>query len=190
MKKIIALLCITAFTAFSQSDGSIAEKTKAMSKKEGFFNFWIDDVNGKVFLEIKNLNQEFLYVNSLAAGLGSNDIGLDRGQLGEERIVFFNKVGKKIMLVQPNYKYRAVSDNSNEKKAVKDSFAASTLWGFTLEAEENGAYLIDMTDFLLRDSHGVVENIKSARQGSYQLNASRSALFFELAIGGFVEWVA
>jgi Met-zincin/Domain of unknown function (DUF5117)/Domain of unknown function (DUF5118) len=178
MKKSLLILILFCNSIFAQNPVSITEKTKNFTKKEGFFNFYIDEQSARIYLEIKNLNQEFLYVNSLPAGLGSNDIGLDRGQLGNERIVFFEKVGKKLLLTQPNYKYRAISNDPNEKRAVKDSFAASILWGFPLEAEENGSYLVEITDFLLRDSHEIVNTLKNAKQGTYQLNASRSALYF------------
>lgn len=178
MRKTI-LLILFANIIFAQNPSSITEKTKNFTKKEGLFNYYIDETNARIYLEISKLKEEFLYVNSLQAGLGSNDIGLDRGQLGEERIVFFEKVGKKILLTQPNYKYRALSSDTNEKRAVKDSFAASILWGFPLEAEDNGKYLVDFTDFLMRDSHDIVNKIKTAKQGTYQLNASRSALYFD-----------
>ncbi len=178
MNKILLLLLITG-SIFAQNQTTISEKTKNFTKKEGFFDFFIDEQSARIYLEIKNLKQEFLYVSSLQAGLGSNDIGLDRGQLGNERIVFFEKVGKKLLLTQPNYRYRAISNDPNEKRAVRDSFAASILWGFPLEAEENGRYLVEITDFLLRDSHEVVNNLKKSKQGTYQLNASRSALYFD-----------
>ncbi|MES2797284.1 MAG: DUF5118 domain-containing protein, partial [Bacteroidota bacterium] len=155
MKKKILILILFCNSIFAQNPVTITEKTKNFTKKEGLFNFYIDEQNARIYLEIKDLKKEFLYVNSLPAGLGSNDIGLDRGQLGNERIVFFEKVGKKILLTQPNYKYRAISNDPNEKRAVKDSFAASILWGFPLEAEENGSYLVEITDFLLRDSHEI-----------------------------------
>lgn len=90
---------------------------------EGFFTYLWDATNGKIWLQVDKLDKEFLYVNSLPAGLGSNDIGLDRGQIGGQKIVYFNKVGKKILMVQPNYAYRASSSDSNEKKAVRESFA-------------------------------------------------------------------
>jgi hypothetical protein len=128
----------------------------------------------------------FLYVNSLPAGLGSNDIGLDRGQLGDSRIVYFNRVGKKLFLTQPNLDYRAVTNDKREQKAVEQSFAQSILFNFNIEAEEENAadpsmnkILIDATSFLLRDAHGVVDRIKRARQGTYTINENRSAIYIQ-----------
>lgn len=171
------LTCLLAITLQAQVVSPITEKTKSMKKMDGFFPFWYDAANGKIWLLVNKINSEFLYVNSLPAGLGSNDIGLDRGQLGDSRIVYFHKVGKKLLLIQPNYSYRASSADIQEQKAVAESFASSTLASFSIEAEENGTYLVDMSAFLLRDAHGVADKIRSMRQGSYTFNEARSAVY-------------
>src|SRR2546423_12580664 len=57
---------------------SITERVAGMQKFPGFFPFYWDAKAGKVWLEIDKWNSEFLYVESLPAGIGSNDIGLDR----------------------------------------------------------------------------------------------------------------
>jgi hypothetical protein len=184
MRKILVLLFIPFF-GFSQA-GTIAEKTKNMELKKGFYDFYWDNSNGKIYLVVDKLNTPFLYVNSLPAGLGSNDIGLDRGQLGDSRIVYFNRVGKKIFLTQPNLDYRAVTNDKREQKAVEQSFAQSILFNFTIEAEEENAtdrsmnkILIDATSFFLRDAHGVVDRIKRARQGTNTINENRSAIYIQ-----------
>lgn len=184
MLKILVLLVIPFF-GFSQI-GSIAEKTKNMELKKGFYDFYWDNTNGKIYLVVDKLNTPFLYVNSLPAGLGSNDIGLDRGQLGDSRIVYFNRVGKKLFLTQPNLDYRAVTNDKREQKAVEQSFAQSILFNFTIEAEEDNAsdpsthkILVDATSFFLRDAHGVVDRIKRARQGTYSINENRSAIYIQ-----------
>jgi hypothetical protein len=178
MKKLF-LLCILlfSFNGFTQKLSSISEKTTSLKKYEGFMPFYWDEDSGKIWLEVSKLNQEFLYVSSLPAGLGSNDIGLDRGLLGDEKVVFFNKVGRKIMLIQPNLRYRAITNDANEKRAIEQSFAQSTLWGFTVEAEENGKYLVDATDFLMSDPMGIPDRLKDMKQGSYSMDKSRSAMY-------------
>lgn len=177
MRKIIALICIPFF--LNAQTNSILEKTKTMEFKKGYFNYWWDAVNGKIFIAIDKFDEPFLYVNSLPAGLGSNDIGLDRGQIGDSRIVHFNRVGKKILLTQPNYDYRAVSSDPREQKAVNESFAQSILFSFTVEAEEGNTVLIDATSFFLRDAHGAAEKIRRMKQGSYTLNEARSAMYIK-----------
>ncbi|MEL6943257.1 MAG: DUF5117 domain-containing protein, partial [Bacteroidota bacterium] len=164
----------------SKMSSSITEKTKNLKKQEGYFNFYWDEQTGKIWLEIDKLDTEFLYVNSLPAGVGSNDIGLDRGQLGGTQIVKFVKSGPKILMVQPNYRYRAVSDNEEERASVEQAFAQSVLWGFKAAAMENGKILVDATGFLLRDAHGVVQRLSRSKQGSYKLDGSRSAVYLPM----------
>ncbi|MCC9167553.1 zinc-dependent metalloprotease [Pontibacter harenae] len=173
----LLLLLFPLTTILAQKLPSISSKTENMKRYGGYFPFYYDEASGKIWLEVDKLNQEFLYVNSLPAGLGSNDIGLDRGKLGGERVVYFEKIGPKVMLVQPNLSYRAITDNPNEKRAVEESFAKSIIWGFKAEAEEGGRVLVDASEFLLRDAHDVVGSIRRARQGSYRLDNSRSAVY-------------
>lgn len=175
---IILLLCI-AISAFPANVPTITQKTRGFEKYEGYFTYYWDENTGKIWLEIDAFDTEFLYVNALAAGIGSNDIGLDRNQLGTNRVVYFERRGPKILLVQPNYSYRAVTENEKEQASVRDAFAQSVLWGFTAEAEEMGRVLVDATDFLLRDAHGVARRLKQSGQGSFTLDASRSAIYPE-----------
>ncbi|HWK88530.1 MAG TPA: DUF5117 domain-containing protein, partial [Longimicrobium sp.] len=158
---------------------SIDEKTRGMDRRDGLLPLYWDAAAGKLWLEIPRLNEELIYVVSLPSGLGSNDIGLDRGQIGGERIVRFERVGPRVMMVQPNLAYRASSPDPDERRSVEQSFAQSVLWGFEVKAETDGRMLVDATDFALRDVHGVVPALRRARQGEYRLDASRSALYLE-----------
>ncbi len=145
----------------------------------GFVPMHYETSSGKVYLEISHFGEEILYTLSLPMALGSNDIGLDRGLQGGGRIVKFEKVGRKILLNQPNYDYRAVTTDAAEKRAVLQSFASSNLWGFTAIAESNGAVLVEATDFLLRDAMQIASKLRKQQQGSYALEKSRSYLFKE-----------
>ncbi|GAC1631992.1 MAG: zinc-dependent metalloprotease [Candidatus Acidiferrum sp.] len=156
---------------------TIGEKVKGAEKLAGYFNLYWDAKQGKLWLEIDKWGTDFLYQTSLPAGVGSNDIGLDRGQLGETRIVRFERSGPKILLVQRNLEYRAISNDEAERRAVRDSFAESVIWGFTAAAEEGASVLVDATDFYLRDAHGVTGALKRAKQGMYRLEGSRSAIY-------------
>ena len=175
MRIILILLCFP-FLLQAQSN-SIAEKTKTMELHKGYFNYYWDAAQGKIFIAVDKLETPFLYVNSLPAGLGSNDIGLDRGQIGDSRIVYFQRVGKKLLLTQPNTDFRAVTSDPREQKAVNESFAQSILFSFTIEAEEANSILVDITPFLLRDAHGAADRIRKMKQGSYTLNEGRSAIY-------------
>ncbi|MEM6516435.1 MAG: zinc-dependent metalloprotease, partial [Bacteroidota bacterium] len=146
---------------------------------KGFFNFYYEQSTDKIYLEVEKLNEEFLYINSLSSGVGSNDIGLDRGQLGNERLVYFERAGNKLLLIQPNLKYRANTDNDLERRSVEQAFAKSVLFGFKILSEKNGNFIIDITKFLLEDTHGVSDRLKSRKEGTYKLDISKSALALE-----------
>ncbi len=156
---------------------TIAEKTAGAQRLAGYFNLYWDAKQGKLWLEIDKWGSEFLYQSGLPAGIGSNDIGLDRGQLGATRIVRFERSGPKVLLIQENLEYRAVSNDPDERRAVHDSFAESALWGFKVEAEEKDHALVDATDFFLRDAHGIPAALHRTKQGSYHLDASRCVIY-------------
>jgi hypothetical protein len=171
---ITVFICLFVHPIFAQ----ILDK-KDLKNYTGYFNFYYEEAQDKIYLEVKNLDEEFLYINSLATGVGSNDIGLDRGQIGSERIVKFQKAGNKLLLIQPNQNYRAITDNELEKKSIEQAFAKSVLFGFKIEEENNGTYIIDLTPFLLEDAHGVAETFKRSNEGTYKLDTSKSALSLE-----------
>ena len=156
---------------------TIASITEKLQKIDGFMPLYIDSDNGKIYIEITRFNKEFLYLVSLPTGVGSNPLGLDRGQLGTTKVVEFERAGNKVLLVQPNYKFRALSDNAAEKRSVEESFAKSVIWGFKVEAAEADRVLVDATSFLIRDAHGVGDRINQTRQGNYSFDESRSALY-------------
>lgn len=148
----------------------------SMKSYLGFFNFYYDQTNDHIYLKVDDLEKEFLYVNSLSEGIGSNDIGLDRGQLGGRRVVYFKKAGNKLLLIEPNQKYRANSSNYLEKESIKQAFAKSVIWSFPIKDTIDNGYLIDLNEFLLNDAHGVSMRLKSRKQGSYSVNKSRSSM--------------
>lgn len=180
MKKVYLVLCLLLFANINvkaQKVDEIDAKTKGLTKYTGFFNFYWDEKTGKIFLEIDKFNQEFLYVNSMPAGVGSNDLGLDRGQIGGSRIVKFIKSGPKVLLMQPNYSYRAISNNAEERKSVEEAFAQSAIWGATVVARDGERVLVDFTPFLLRDSHKIADRLSDNNQGSFSFDDSRSAVY-------------
>ena len=153
---------------------TIEERTANMQKLDGFFPLFWDEHTGELYLEIPKFDSDFLYTTGLAAGLGSNDIGLDRGQAGSGRLVSFERVGPKVLLVQHNESFRSTSPNPAERRSVEDSFAKSILWGFSVAAESSGHVLVDATDFLLRDVHGAG---RALRPGPYRVDRTRSAIY-------------
>jgi hypothetical protein len=179
LQRFLLILFLMPFFAKAQTVVPILEKTKSMKPYTGFFNFYWEESTGKIWLQIDKLDEEILYQTSLPAGLGSNDVGLDRGIMGTTYIVKFNRVGNKILMITPNYSYRAVNGDLAEKRAVEQSFAQSTIWGFTVAAESNGSVLVDATDFLLRDALQVSTTLQNTKQGSYSIDATRSAMYLQ-----------
>ncbi len=176
---VCALLLLVATRTEAAAPRSIADATKGFEKFDGFVPLYWDSAEGKMFFEINHWNQEFLYIASLPAGLGSNDIGLDRGLLSGPRVVAFERIGPRVLLIQKNYAFRASSDNPLEKRAVADSFANSVLWGFDITASDGESVLVDASEFLLRDMVGVGRAIQRAKQGSYRLDPKRCAFFLD-----------
>jgi hypothetical protein len=175
---VTVLLFFLTLALSAQSFKALADK-KDLSQYEGYFNFWYSENEDKIYLEVDELGEEFLYVHALTSGLGSNDIGLDRGQLGGTAVVKFQRAGNKLLLVQPNQDYRAITDNALERRSVQQAFATSVLYGFKIIEDLDGKFLIDFTPFLMQDAHGVSQALKRTSQGSYTLDKSKSAIAME-----------
>ena len=173
------LLCLVVLFNISSLSAQFIEEKKDLKSYNGYFNFHYSPTEGKIYLEVDQLNKEFLYTHFLASGIGSNDIGLDRGQIGDGVVVKFIKSGNTILLLQPNQKFRAISDNEFEKKSIEEAFATSIIFGFPIKETKNEKHLIDLTPFLLRDAHHVAKRLKNNNQGTYKLDKSRNVLWLE-----------
>ena len=156
---------------------TIAAKTAGLVKRDGLFPLYWDERTGKLFLEIPAMEQEFIYFTSLPWGVGSNDIGLDRNQLGQERLVAFHRSGPRVLLIQKNTNFRGVTNDANEARGVEESFARSALFGFTVEAQDGARVLVDATEFVVRDAHDAAGNLRRSQQGTYTLDRARSAVY-------------
>ncbi|MEM9836346.1 MAG: zinc-dependent metalloprotease, partial [Bacteroidota bacterium] len=172
------LLCSLTDSLHAQANKkptpSVETKVKDLQAFAGFFDFYWSEDEGKIYLEIDRWDEDFLYVNSLSAGVGSNDIGLDRNQLGDNRVVRWHRAGPKVLLLERNLNYRAISDNIDERQSVEDAFAQAVLGGFKVEARTGEKVLIDLTPMLMVDAHGVANRLKSRNQGMFKVDKSRS----------------
>ncbi|MGH9864544.1 MAG: DUF5117 domain-containing protein, partial [Candidatus Acidiferrales bacterium] len=155
----------------------IDQKIAGMQKMPGFFTYYWDAREGKIWLQVDKWNTEFLYVESLPNGVGSNDIGLDRGQPGETQVVHFERSGPRVLLVAENERYRAVTDDAAQRQAAQEAFAQSVLWGFDAAAENGDDVLVDATPFFLHDAHNVIAKLKATKQGTFHLDPSRCAIY-------------
>jgi len=175
---LLAFSTATAQDRNEKAEGkTIAAKISGMQRLDGYLPLYWDAESGKLLMEISRFESEFLFQVSLPTGIGSNPLGLDRGQLGDTHVVRFERVGPKVLLVEPNYRYRALTNDAAERRAVEESFARSVLWGFKVEAAEGGRVLVDATSFFVRDARGVVDRLREAQQGQYRVDESRSAVY-------------
>ena len=179
-----AFLLIALLSSIAAADGKpasdagmlpkVEDHVEEMTTIDGFFTIVRDDDAGKVWLLIEDWDADFLYSSGLSSGLGSNPVGLDRGQWGKTRVVRFKRVGRRVYLIERNLRYRAVTENSAERRAVDDSFADSVIWAADVAARTGDRCLVDVSPLLVRDAHGVVNELKDANQGDFALDKDRS----------------
>jgi hypothetical protein len=180
---LLTRVAIISLALFSLSANAISFKELLSNNQvdDGFVDIIYDTKSGKTYLKIDNLGQEFIYQTSLPSGLGSNDIGLDRGQLGNTSLVAFERAGNKIFLQQKPTAYRAITNNKKEAEAISEAFASSVLWGFAIQdSGSEGAtnwVLVDASEFILQDIHGVGRILEEQKQGKgYTVDITRSAV--------------
>ncbi|RYG25061.1 DUF5117 domain-containing protein [bacterium] len=154
---------------------TIAEKTKELVRRDGLLPSYVDAKGGAIYLELKpeatGEAGEFLYTESLRSGVGSNDLGLDRGQPGETFVVRLVQRGGKVLMEAENVAFRASSGDPEEVRSVRESFASSVLFSFpTVARDADGRILVDATAFTVRDAHGTGRTLSS------RLDNDRSAL--------------
>lgn len=166
-------------TQSASKKSAIAAFTQGMVQQQGYFDFYYDAKTDKVFLQVDKLEQPFIFQSSLPRGVGSNDIGLDRGQLGETRLVQFEQFGNKIMLKQLNTYYRANSANPAERQSINEAFASSVLAGLPVVAADGHKLLVDYTAFLLSDMHQISSKLETQQQGSFKPDSSRSGVYLK-----------
>jgi hypothetical protein len=180
MRKHLAL-AVLVLSAFASAQ-TISTKTAGMKRIDGYLPLDWDAKAGKLYLEIPHFDADghspdILYTHSLPYGTGSNDLGLDRGQISRGQLVRFERTGPKVLLVEPNQRFRSTSSDPNEVLAVRQSFPESILYGFKVEAEDpSGAVLVDATEFFLRDAHDVIGTLTRTQQGTYKLDPTRSTI--------------
>ncbi|MGA2739739.1 MAG: zinc-dependent metalloprotease [Bryobacteraceae bacterium] len=179
MHRLICLSFVTLLAPMlhAQKSTTIEERTAGMRKLDGYFPLYWDDHTGNLWLEIPRLGDDFLLATGIAAGLGSNDIGLERGLEDGGKVVSFQRIGPKVLLVQGSESFRSSSANPAERRSVEDSFAKSVLWGFTVGAESNGRVLVDATDFFVRDGGGAANTLSAGV--TYKIDRTRSAVYLE-----------
>lgn len=188
-KRIAILSCLCSFLAFAGRQApapepqTFASRVAHLAKIDGFFPLYWDNRTGKMWLEIDRFDQEFLYITALSAGVGSNELGLDRGSMSPPAVVQFERSGPRVLLIESNYDFRVTSPDAAERRAERDSFARSTLWGFEVAAEDGPRVLVDATNFFERDAADVAPRLQRQKQGQYHVDPTRTAFYLPLTKG-------
>jgi len=186
-KVLVLLALVVSLNALAETkENSIKTFTSSFEEQQGFFTFYHDKAKSKFYLEVPRSSNQFIFQTSLPWGLGSNDVGLDRGQLGETRLSSFHIEGNQVLLVQHNTEFRAQTRNQAERDSVNQAFADSVLYGFDVVASNDEYVLIDYTPYLLSDVHGVSKRLQQTEQGQFKADASRSVIYPERS-KAFVE---
>ena len=179
LRRFLSLLILACLVACggcdSVTDGGSPANDHVVH--DGFVTLHWDEQQGRLLFRIDEFDTPLLYQSSMPRGVGSNDLGLDRGQLGATRIVRFVRSGSKVLLIADNLDYRANSNDADERQAITESFARSVIWGFEVASESGGEVLVDGTDFFLRDAHELSARLSATGEGEYSVDASRSAIF-------------
>jgi len=173
-----ALLLFISSAYISNAHASdISEFTESMEANEGYYTFYFDKANDKVYLKVPYQTDAFIFQSSLPRGVGSNDLGLDRGQLSATRLAEFSVHGNRVLLIEKNTTYGTITDNEAERQSVEEAFAESVIWGFDVVAKNEDAVLINYTPFLYTDIHNIQQRLQRLNEGNFTVDTSRSVLW-------------
>ncbi|MCX5760211.1 MAG: DUF5117 domain-containing protein, partial [Gemmatimonadetes bacterium] len=166
----------SAAPAVPSAPTTIAARTAGLAKRDGFIPVYLNDKTGAVWLEIPRDSTRALFLATLATGLGSNPIGIDRGSGGTEQVARFDRHGDKVFVVFENWNYRS-SGGADHRRTVDESFPPSTIAALPIMAEEAGRLLVDATDFVMRDWNDVSATLQRSQEGAYSVARDRSSVF-------------
>ncbi len=177
MTRTIALawMMVTALAAAAaaQPAATFAERTKGLTRLDGFVPLYWDAARGRVLAEVPAFDQDVLYYVSAASGAGSVELPFDRGILGTE-VIHFQRSGPRVLVVAQSQRYRAVGGTPAQVENVRDSFATSVLAALPVEADESGRVLVDASPLFLRDAADVEGRLRRVNQGTFRFDAGRS----------------
>lgn len=172
---LAAISC--AAVAVAQPASSIAQRTARLERADGFIPLYWEAAKGLLLFEVPRLNEDVLYFVSIAQGVGSVELGIDRGLTAASAVIRFERVGPRVLVVQQNLDYRALGGNSALEQGVQDSFGSSVLASLPIEAEENGKLLVDATELVLRDAVDIAGLLQRQNQGTFRLDRNRSGVY-------------
>ncbi|MFT5233827.1 MAG: hypothetical protein ACI9UQ_001869 [Candidatus Krumholzibacteriia bacterium] len=174
---LLVAVCILPGTTQAKRSTNALDKIDSYAEHVGFFAIYWDEGTGRTLLAIEDFDTPFIYQTSLARGIGSNDLGLDRSKLGKTRLVEWRRSGPKVFLVELNLDYRANSDNPQERQAVRESFAESIIFGCKSLGEKGGLTYVDLTPLAVSDAFNIIGSLLGSNEGVYTVDAARSAIY-------------
>src|SRR3954465_15695991 len=171
---LAALLLVLPMTA---QRNAVPAKPGPLEHHDGYLPFVWDAGRGKVLFEISKLNEDLLYFAGTGKGIGSVELGVDRGASYLSTVIYFDRIGPRVNVVQRNLKFRALQGNAALKQGMEESFASSILAALPIESEENGKLVVDATPFLVRDAVNIEALLRRQNQGNYKLDPARSSIY-------------
>lgn len=175
---VAALLPACRAMRLAEGDRSPAESRRLV----GLLELELDAAQGRLWLVLPAQTQageplaRLLLVEGLTSGLGSTPVGLDRGSVGDARIVALRRVGARLVIEAENHAFLAASPEAAERRAARESFPTSVLWAGPIETRADGRSVCELTSFVVRDAYGVAGALAARGQGAFRLDLERSAL--------------
>ena len=168
----------SAPTSAAPSTAPSSAKLAGLQRRDGFIPFFLDSRQGRIYLEIPRDSMRALMFVSLATGLGSNPIGLDRGAGGDSYVTRFDRSGDHVLVVFENWNYRSsASDNPAHLRTVLEAFPPSTVAALPIVSQNGERVVVDATDFVMRDWNDVAGTLTSGNEGSYAIARDRSSIY-------------
>ncbi len=175
---LLAASVLTVFAATLPAQRATAPiNVSSLERHEGYLPFYWDAAHGRVLLEIPKLNEDLLYFAGARKGIGSVELGVDRGASYLSTVIYFERVGPRVNVAQRNLKFRALGGNAALQQGMEESFAGSILAALPIESEADGKLIVDATPFLLRDAVNLESALRRQNQGSFKLDPLRSSIY-------------
>ena len=154
MKKSL-IIFIALFFSFSLNSQkkSIDSLTKGMDMSKGVINSYTN--NNKLLFEIPNeiLGKEILVVTRLAQVPSGYSPYINAGSKTSEQVISFYKKNNRIDIRQLSYNNIADPDDPIIQSVVENNFSP-ILASFEVRNSDKSSFLIDVSDFFLKDSPG------------------------------------
>ena len=184
---LAAMVWLTPAPAMAQDEPTFASLTEGAERREGVFDLYVDAKAGTLHAAFPTSEGavlgRYIYTARLTAGLGSNPVGLDRGFGIGGHILRVERVGSRVHFIFENHDFRAIGAGEDERLATDQSFAESVIWAGDVAAiSEDGQVLVDLSGFLVTDRIDVIGRLRGAGEGSFSLDAGRSAALADTAL--------